>query len=516
VKLVSLLAATGIIALGGFCVGMFVATVVYALPNRADYPFLVEYVPLPHHVPRSEGSLAFRFAMLHDVIHERFAKHGPAHYQERNRLTREQLGRLAPDDSAGLPLADDLAVGLERLGKPDEAALVMRNKLARQQALGLTGRELYTSYANLGTFLIHGSFPKAVAGDPAAREQVREGLGFIRQSVAVNPEAHFGREQWQVALAEFLLAAMDNPDLLQTFDFLGNRLDLDIEYILNREAYWVDPGYGRPTNADFSQGRAAMEMPAFFQPGGPPDDPSRWQEVSPIRQFITKIGAEQGWEDVAVPSHRARVAFDEPMLGIIGMWRQGGGANPHFALAVAETMLRAGQRYIAWAAYERAARLLERFWPDPTRQQFLRDHCRKRQVQIEETLLFQPPPSSRRLAWQHISPPPPVETVAGLRPAFEAELAGGEGYQQAYQRYETERIAAGVPISDTRFFDEFHRGREPIASPVGPEEWFAFVPGASLHEYTTGQRWIWALFGAGLAAMATAVLLWWKVRRSAA
>ena len=49
-------------------------------------------------------------------------------------------------------------------------------------------------------------------------------------------------------------------------------------------------------------------------------------------------------------SHRKPVPFDEPALGIIGMWRQGGGANPHFALALGETMLRVGQRYIAWCA----------------------------------------------------------------------------------------------------------------------------------------------------------------------
>ena len=65
-----------------------------------------------------------------------------------------------------------------------------------------------------------------------------------------------------------------------------------------------------------------------------------------------------------VPSHRMPTSFDEPCLGIVGMWRQGGGANPHFALALAETMLRVGQRYVAWTAYERASRLAERFWPD--------------------------------------------------------------------------------------------------------------------------------------------------------
>ena len=58
--------------------------------------------------------------------------------------------------------------------------------------------------------------------------------------------------------------------------------------------------------------------------------------------------------------------------------------------------------------------------------------------------------------------------MAGLRPRFDAELAHGEAYQRAYQEYEAQKIAAGVPITDEHSFDEFYAGREPIASPLGP------------------------------------------------
>jgi len=325
---------TAIAASFGWFVGREVGSVPHVVPQPSKYPFLAELIPLPHHVPKYPGGVSFRFAMAHDVIHERFPKFGPAHYQERDRLTREKLRRLAADDPAGFPLADDLGAGLDRLGRSDEAVAVIREKLARQQARGLAGRDLYTSHANLGTFLIHGSFKPAMSGDAAARDRFREGVASIRQSVEVNPEAHFGREQWQAAIAEFLLAAMDDPALLKTFDCLGNRLDLGIEEALNREGNWVQTGYGRPNDAAFSQGKVDDEVQAFFRPGVPVDEPSRWPEVSPIRRHITKLGAESGWEDVAVPSHRSPVPFDEPVLGIIGMWRQGGGANPHFALAL--------------------------------------------------------------------------------------------------------------------------------------------------------------------------------------
>ncbi|KAJ3084018.1 Carboxy-terminal domain (CTD) phosphatase, partial [Quaeritorhiza haematococci] len=229
----------------------------------------------------------------------------------------------------------------------------------------------------------------AAAGDAPARERFREGVGFIRKSVEVNPEAHFGREQWQAAIAEFLLAAMDEPALLKAYDCLGNRLDLDTHAILDRENNWTETAYGRPYDMAFSKGEV------------PPSSAS-------IRDHIMKVGAEAGWEAVAVPSHRVPAAFDEPTLGMIGMWRQGGGANPHFALALGETMLRVGQRSIAWTAYERAYRLADRYSADPAIQEFLREHCRKRQAQIGESLASEP------------------ARVASLLPQFEAELAYGE------------------------------------------------------------------------------------------
>ena len=177
------------------------------------------------------------------------------------------------------------------------------------------------------------------------------------------------------------------------------------------------------------------------------------------------------------------------MLGIIGMWRQGGGANPHFALALGETMLRVGQRYIAWAAYERAFRLAERYSTASTAQAFLRDHCRKRQTEIEQTLVSEP------------------RTVASLHPRFDAELTYGEGFQKEYQNFETAKIAAGASISDEHFFDDFPRRGELIASRSGPEEQFSRVPRARMAEYASANGRAWGLFGAGLASIATATVL---------
>jgi hypothetical protein len=498
-------------ALGASCgfVGGCTGGLIGYLPvnQPARYPFLAETTPLPHHVPKFPGGVALRFAMVHDVIHERFPRHGRAYYEERNRLTRQKLQTLSNDRPDRFPLLDDLGAGLERLGKSDEAAAVIRGKLARQRALGQSGRDLYTSYANLGTFLIHGAAKDALGGDPAALARFREGIDFIKMSVKVNPEAHFGREVWQAAIAEFLLAAAANPELLRTFDCLGNRLDPGIEELLNREANWTGTGYGRPTDAAFSQGKVDDELPAFFVPGVDVENPERWGELSPIRQHITKVGAERGWEDVPVPSHRTPVAFDEPVLGIIGMWRQGGGANPHFALALGETMLRVGQRYIAWSAFERTARLADRYSPDSSIRSFLVDHCRNRQRAIEKTLLARDPVSENPWSWEVVSPPPSPESVARLTEVFDNELAEGEPFQREYQEAEAVQIEAGISIESARFINDLAMRADHIASPSGSEEWFARIPRPRMTEYLEHRQRAFGVLGAGIAAMATALLL---------
>ena len=94
-----------------------------------------------------------------------------------------------------------------------------------------------------------------------------------------------------------------------------------------------------------------------------------------------------------------------------------------------------------------------------------------------------------------------------LHSSFDAELAYGQAYQQAYQDYEAAKIAVGTPLTAPDFFDEFHAGRDPIASPQGPEEWFARVPQSKMHEHVFQRTLAWALVGAGLAALAAALLL---------
>jgi hypothetical protein len=470
----------------GFCVGWVVALVSQPLLGSQIGSVVAEFVPLPHHVPPVKGGAALRFAMVHDVLHERYPRHSQAYHAERVRVSRAKLATLPPDDPAAFALADDLAVALDRLGRGAEAVPVLDEKLRRQVARNSPERERYTTYANLGTILSR-SFPARWA----------EGQALVRKSVEVNPNAHFGRERWQSLIdGRRATGGGDRP----ATDVLGNPLDLTVEMALNREMNWIGTGFGRPTTPSFSQGREFDTVPAFFEPGTDPADAARWEELRPVRDHITRVGP------LDANGERGTVPFDEPTVAIVGIWRQVRGPDAHLALALGETMLRVGHRHLAWSAFERAQRLAEK---QPA---FPRDHCRARQKDLEESMTHTAgwthyPP------WQRANPPVPAEDVAALRPRFEAELAHGEAYQRAYQEHEERQIAAGVALDDPHFYDAFHAGREPIASPVGPEEWFAWVSPTKLAEYQAERRRAWGLVGAGLAALAVAALLRRRVRR---
>jgi hypothetical protein len=455
------LTIVALVTICGGCGGLFVGHF-HRLPGQRPRVEIGEY-PLPHHVPKYEGGITLRFAMVHDVIHERYPRHGEAYYGARNRLVRQELAdRPGRHDDVYLALFDDLGAGLDALKEHDEAVRVLRDKLRRQEELGLWqyDRRLYTTYANLGTFLIHGNARAARSGDAAAEDRLHEGLSFIKKSITVNPKAHFGREIWQVVAVEHLLAVSRQRSLLLQSDMIGNRLDEEI-----------DPIKLRSFTDTFGMFGSNRDVAAYLR-----DKDADLRAGSPmsLRNYITAVCANKP------------VAFDEPTLGIVGMWRLGGGANPHFALALGEIMMRVGQRYIAWSAYERAAGMADRVWPGADIQRQFVEHCRWRQRVIEKKL--------------------PAEEVEVLRPRFEAELAYGQRYQNDYQDYEAKRIRAGVSLDDAHFYDAFDAAHGPIASPVGEEEKFDaetvdFLP------FVRFVNWPIGVFTAGVAACLAACLV---------
>jgi hypothetical protein len=441
-----------------------------------------------------KDGVSLRFAMVHDVIHERFPRHGTAYYQERNRRTRAALTspetRPSPQDFERI---DNLAVGLEMVGEHDAAIQLMRDKLKQQLELKIPRNELYSTHANLGTFLILGPFRQVRPGNEQDKATLREGLKCIETAIEINPDSHFGREEWQSAIIRYMIVLYDQPDLLLKFDMVGNAMSRELPEPV--QPHWSD-GYrprepigGRHPSKDFGVahgGVAAAQAAAKYV-----KHPQKWEQFSRARDEIARLVPIEGWPknpqrkvaDEHGFSLLPGVPFDEPTLGIIGMWRLGGGAHPYFAVALGEIMLRVGQNYIAWTAFERAARMATIVWPDPKLQEKFAEHCRQRQKLIEGML--------------------PAEEVAKLRPAFEQELAFGQNYQRMYQQYEAERIGAGSSIEDPHFYDDLNAKHGPIASPVGDADWFRIGDDSPVTTTTVADL---ALLFAGLFALGSVLL----------
>lgn len=130
-----------------------------------------------------------QFPGIHELIVGHFVRHSPEFYYWRMRNRQAQL-TVFPDS---LPLIDDLAVALDKLGHSEIALRYMEYADSLQPCR-------YETYANRGTFLIH-------AG------RFAEGVAFIRTAIEINPEAHFGREVYQKLLVEYALSKMKDGQM---------------------------------------------------------------------------------------------------------------------------------------------------------------------------------------------------------------------------------------------------------------------------------------------------------------
>lgn len=397
-------------------------------------PRLREPIRMPAlwRIPKLPGMGGLRLAMVHDVIHERFAIRSPTWYASRNAAAQARIA--AWDSASGEPPAaileayDDLAVGLDKVGDDAAAAEAMHRKAAlihlalpdsrtppstESDAHAVAMRELeavtargdlsaadhhrYTTLANLGTALVHGGMRAALAGDAAAEARVRQGLCCLDQAVAINPAAHFGRESWQIVAVEHLLATRAHPDLLLSHDLIGDRLPTDDAPV---------------TGSPYSGSVSVFNWPDMYVDHAVPDDPAvikrltqtnnrlfgnDWtaeyvdrhitvSERNISRSTLTTVGIDTSWTGPTQSHRHAPAAFDEPLLGLLGMWTLGGGANPHSALAIATICERIGQRPLAFDAYERCAALADAFSSDPAVRRRLVEHCHARQLALARAL----------------------------------------------------------------------------------------------------------------------------------
>lgn len=144
-----------------------------------------------------------------DVVHiiaGRFERNPPLYYEIRLKRSAERIA-ANPDD---LPAYDDAGVACDRLGRGDEAIAWMEKKAKRlDSAKPVEGKphELdehrYRYLANVGTFWVHRWARNGA--DRSKIDEVKTARDFIAKAIALNPDAHFGREVYQLKALDWII-----------------------------------------------------------------------------------------------------------------------------------------------------------------------------------------------------------------------------------------------------------------------------------------------------------------------
>lgn len=122
-----------------------------------------------------------RFPSALELVTGKFLRHSEAYWKWRIEDREKKLAGY-PSKPEGY---DDLAVAYDKLGNHERAIELMEEKERSWPGL-------YETASNLGTFLVH-------------RGDLEEGLVHLRRAVEINPDAHFGREIWQIRLVEYVI-----------------------------------------------------------------------------------------------------------------------------------------------------------------------------------------------------------------------------------------------------------------------------------------------------------------------
>ncbi len=145
---------------------------------------------------------------VYQTIMGRFEKHSDLYHQKI--IERFTLEELETRDDIPLEEYDDIAVAHERLGDHESAIRVMKakGKLLEKKP---DPEHRYRFHANLGTFYAH-------------KGELEKAETEIERAIEINPDAHFGREKYQLQAIRYLLADPPQP---ATVSFVEYRENLD-------------------------------------------------------------------------------------------------------------------------------------------------------------------------------------------------------------------------------------------------------------------------------------------------
>lgn len=165
----------------------------------------------------------------------RFPRNPPLFYEMRLARVAAHL-RDHPDDLAAY---DDAGVACDRLGRGDDAIGWMgrkRAELDRRDGADPAVREhRYRYHANLGTSLAH-RWIRAGA-DRGRVAEVRAARAEIARALAINPNAHFGREAYQLRALDWIA---DPPVVGKAWQSLPNLLGWSFDDIYGEQTEPAD------------------------------------------------------------------------------------------------------------------------------------------------------------------------------------------------------------------------------------------------------------------------------------
>lgn len=132
-----------------------------------------------------------------------FDRNPPLFYEMRIKIAAAAIEKNADD----LGAYDDAGVACDRLGRGDEALKWMERKLVRLERMNVDDPTVrdhrYRYLANTGTFWVHRWARNGA--DRTKLAEVEKARDFIAAAIALNPQAHFGREKYQLKFLEWII-----------------------------------------------------------------------------------------------------------------------------------------------------------------------------------------------------------------------------------------------------------------------------------------------------------------------
>lgn len=155
------------------------------------------------------------------IVTGRFERNPPLFYKMRI----ERVQRDLKSHPENLGLYDDAAVASDRLGDDVAAIAWMRKKRAVMATLQPSSDDRYRTEANEGTFHVHLWLTRGARADDLS--ELMAGRKHLAEGLAINPDAHFGRERMQIGVVDWLIATRTGKESENLAVYLDDHVKLD-------------------------------------------------------------------------------------------------------------------------------------------------------------------------------------------------------------------------------------------------------------------------------------------------